>query len=138
MRPQSRYAIRTVLLVIAGAMLVASCSSTSDADAATEQQKAESLVQATQAAGVAPRLTVDIAESLYGTSAPAVCDVFDGGLSTSESLILLGNPANGRRKTITTNAVTYAQLVVETYCPDELGDFNDAVAGLDPFESGNS
>ena len=101
-----------VLLVMSG------CSS-SDDDEAAEKASAEQLVEATQAAGVAPRLTVGVAESLYGTDAPGVCDVFDDGLSTAEQNLILGNPGHGRRKTITDEAVIYGRLVVQTYCPDQ-------------------
>jgi hypothetical protein len=118
-------------------LVVASCSSTSDEDKATEQQLAEQLVAATEQAGVAPQLTVDVAEALYGTDAPAVCDAFDGGTSTAGDLILRGNLAQGRRKTITEDAVTYAGLVIQTYCPEVLPDFDEAVADLDPFETSN-
>src|SRR6186997_1511891 len=109
---------RAVFVVTAALLLLPSaCSSTSASDEATEQALAEQLVDASHAAGVAPRLTVAVAESLYGTEAPAICDAFDGGLSTAEQNLLLGNPAHGRRKTITDDAVTYGRLVVETYCP---------------------
>ena len=127
---------RAVFLVTAALLLLPSaCSSTSASDEATEQALAEQLVDATRAAGVAPRLTVDVAESLYGTEAPAICDAFDGGLSTAEQNLLLGNPAHGRRKTITDDAVTYGRLVVETYCPDDLDEYDDVVTDLDPFEA---
>jgi hypothetical protein len=86
---------------------------------------------------VAPRLTVEVAESLYGTDAPAVCDVFEDGLTTAEQNLLLGNPAQGRRKTITDNAVTYGRIVVETYCRDDLDDYDDVVDDLDPLEASN-
>lgn len=127
---------RAVFVVTAALLLLPSaCSSTSASDEATEQALAEQLVDATRAAGVAPRLTVDVAESLYGTEAPAICDAFDGGLSTAEQNLLLGNPAHGRRKTITDDAVTYGRLVVETYCPDDLDEYDDVVTDLDPFEA---
>ena len=57
---------------------------------------------------------------------------FEDGLSTAEQNLLLGNPAHGRRKTITDDAMTYGRLVVETYCPDNLDEYDDAVADLDP------
>jgi len=127
---------RAVFVVTAALLLLPSaCSSTSASDEATEQALAEQLVDATRAAGVAPRLTVDVAESLYGTEAPAICDAFDGGLSTAAQNLLLGNPAHGRRKTITDDAVTYGRLVVETYCPDDLDEYDDVVTDLDPFEA---
>ena len=128
---------RKGLLAVAAAallLLTTACGSTSDADEAKEQALAEQLVDAAHSAGVAPRLTVDVAESFYGTKAPAVCDAFDGGLSTAEKNLILGNPAHGRRKTITDDAVTYGRVVVETYCPDKLDHYNDAVDDLDPFE----
>ena len=127
---------RGVLLAGAAAALLllsAACSSTSDADQATEQARAEQLVDAARAAGVAPRLTVDTARALYGTDAPAVCDAFDGGLSTAERNLIFGNPAQGRSKTITDDAVIFGRLVVKTYCPDNLDHYDDAVADLDPI-----
>ena len=60
--------------------------------------------------------------------------MFDDGLSTAEQNLILGNPAHGRRKTITDDAVTYGRLVVQTYCPDNLDEYDEAVADLDPFE----
>lgn len=123
--------LATALAVV---LVVAGCSSTSEADQAAETDKAEQLVAATQAAGVAPRLTVEVAESLYGTDATSVCDLLDDGLSNAAGIVILGNPAQGRRKTITDHAVEYGRLVVQTYCPDELDRYDGVVDDLDPFE----
>jgi hypothetical protein len=112
-------------------MLVAACSSTSGADEATEQSQAETLVSAAHSAGVAPGLTVEVAESLYGTSASQICDVLKDGVSSAESLLLSGNPSGRREKLVTTDAVTYERLVVKTYCPDELSTYDDLVADID-------
>lgn len=128
---------RAALVALCVGVLAAGCSSTSAADEAREQELADQLVTATQEAGVAPRLTPDIAAALYGTDASAVCDAFDGGTTTSGDLILRGNTALGRRKTVTDQAVTYAGLVIETYCPDVTPDFDAAVADLDPIETSN-
>jgi hypothetical protein len=125
---------RALAVLSTTAALATGCSSQRDSDREVEQQKAAELVAATESAGVAPRLTTDLAESLYGTDAPGVCDLFDGGLSTSAKNVILGNPAQGRRKTVTDEAVVYGRLVVQTYCPDELDDFEDVVAGLGPFD----
>lgn len=116
-------------------VVVAGCASTSDAEEARQQQRAEELVAATQAAGVAPGLTVGVAESLYGTDAAAVCEAFRGGSTTSAELILQGNTSQGRRKVITDDAVTYARLVVETYCPDVGPAFEREVRTIDPFDT---
>jgi hypothetical protein len=125
---------RALAVLSATAALVTGCSARSGSDREVEQQKAAELVAATRTAGVAPRLTTDLAEALYGTDAPGVCDLFDGGLATSAKNLILGNPAHGRRKTVTDEAVVYGRLVVQTYCPDELDDFEDVVAGLGPFD----
>ena len=126
---------RVAVAVVGIAMMVVGCGSTSPADKAAEQQKAEQLVAATHAAGVAPHLTVELAASLYGTDAPTVCDVFADGLTTAERNDLFGNPTGRRAKVITTDAITYDRLVAEIYCPDELPHFDAAVASLDPVES---
>ncbi len=116
-------------------LLLGGCSSSGDTldDAALAQQ----LVTATQAAGVAPGLTVDVAESLYDSSAPQICDALTGGVGSAEQLLLTGNPALGRTKVITSNAVTYGGLVVQVYCPDEAAPYADLVADLDPLDSTN-
>jgi hypothetical protein len=126
---------RVAVAVVGVAVIVVGCGSTNATDRATEQQRAEQLVAATQAAGVAPHLTIDLAESLYGTGAPTVCDVFADGLTTAERNDLWGNPTGRRAKIITTDAITYGRLVVEVYCPDELPHFDAAVASLDPVKS---
>ena len=108
--------------------LLAACSSTHSAE---ETSKAEKLVAATESAGVAPGLTVDSAEALYGTSASQLCDALDGGVSSAEQLLLTGNLTGRRDKVITTDAVTYGGLVVKTYCPDQLSAYDDLVDDID-------
>ena len=92
-------------------------------------------MSAAHSAGVAPGLTVEVAESLYGTSAPQICDVLKDGVSSAESLLLSGNPSGRREKLVTTDAVTYERLVVKTYCPDELSTYDDLVADIDPTDT---
>jgi hypothetical protein len=125
-------ALVVVAVVLVVWVLVAKIS---PVNAATSQQKAQQFVAAAHAAGVAPRLTVGVAEALYGSNAPAVCRVFEGGLTTAEKNDLVGNPSSRRPKTITTNAVTYGRLVVQTYCPDELSQYNAFVKNLNPVTS---
>ncbi|MET0911119.1 MAG: hypothetical protein ABWZ99_16755 [Ilumatobacteraceae bacterium] len=120
------------------AVLVLSACGSDATEEANEDALATQFVASVHAAGVAPRLTPDAAASLYGTDAPAVCGAFDGELSTSARNVLFGNLRQGRRKTITDDAVTYGRLVVETYCPDQLADFDLAVSVLDPFETSGS
>jgi hypothetical protein len=127
-----RRPVVAVVAIVALAGLMAGCGS--DESDASEQALAENLVSATQAAGVAPRLTVDAAESLYGTDAAAVCKAFDGELSTSAKNQLLGRFGLGRRKTITDQAVTYGGLVIDTYCPEFRDRYDEVVADIDPIE----
>ena len=94
-----------VAAALALALAAAGCGSTNAAAGNAEQQKAEQLVSATHAAGVAPNLTVDVAKALYGRDAPTVCKVFRDGLTTAERNDLLGNPSGRRSKTITSDAV---------------------------------
>ena len=73
-----------------------------------------------------------VAEALYGTDAPAVCDVFRDGLTTAEHNDLLGNPLrspveddhHGRRHLRAARG--------QTYCPHELAHYDEAVDDLDP------
>ena len=135
-RARAHFVLRGGLLVIASGLLAAGCGgSTSAADKTTEREKAQELVSSAHAAGVAPHLTADIAKALYGKDAPAVCDVFEDGLTTAERNDLLGNQAGRRPKTITTDAITYGRLVVKTYCPDELSRYDSIVEDLNPVTS---
>jgi hypothetical protein len=133
--PVGRDIRRQIIVIVAMVALVwATAGCGSDENEASEQALAEKLVAATQAAGVAPRLTVDTAESLYGTDAEAVCKAFDGELSTSAKNQLLGRFGLNRRKTITDHAVTYGGLVIDTYCPEARPRYDEVVTDLDPFE----
>jgi hypothetical protein len=116
-------------------VLVAGCSSSGAEEGSTEEADAQSLVSAAHSAGVAPDLTVGVAESLYGSSAAQICDVLDGGISSAEALLLSGNPSGRRDKLITTDAVTYERLVVTTYCPDQLDAYDDLVADIDTTDT---
>ena len=109
-------------------ILLGGCSS--DGSEATDPgaSQAQQLVSATQAAGVAPNLTVGVAESLYGTAAPQICDALSDGLGSAEELILKGNPSGRRAKLITSDAVTYGGLVVQVYCPDQAATYAALVA----------
>jgi hypothetical protein len=137
-RSSNRAVMVALLVVAAGLVVWVLVAKISPVNSATSQQKAQQLVAAARAAGVAPHLTVGVAEALYGSHAPAVCQVFKGGLNTAEKNDLLGNPSNRRPKTITTNAVTYGRLVVKIYCPSELSHYNAVVSGLNPVKSNGS
>jgi hypothetical protein len=113
------------------AVLLSGCSAAGPDQQSTAASRAAQLVSSAHSAGVAPGLTPDVAESLYGTSAPQVCDALDDGVGSAESLLLLGNPAGRRAKVISTDAITYGRLVVQAYCPDQLSTYDDLVSGVD-------
>ena len=121
--------------MICVAALLTACSSSTTTDQAGDAALAEQLVTAADAAGVAPGMTVAVAESLYGGSAAQICDALDGGVSSAESMLLTLNPSGRRAKLITDDAITYERLVVQTYCPDELSTYDDLVSGIDGTET---
>jgi hypothetical protein len=120
-----------VVALVVGVLVV----KISSVNGGTSEQKAQQLVASTHRAGIAPHLTAGVAEALYGSSAPSVCRVLEGGLTTAEKNDLVGNSSNKRPKTITTDAVTYGRLVVQTYCPGELSQYNKLVDHLNPVKS---
>jgi len=115
------------------ALVLVGCSAQQPADPRA-QADAQKLVSAAQSAGVAPELTVEVAEALYGTTAPQICGALAGGISSAESLLLNGNPAGRRVKLITDRAITYERLVVQNYCPDDLPAYDQLVAHIDATE----
>lgn len=124
--------LTTVLCAVA---LLTACSSSTTDEQGGDAALAEQLVSAAQAAGVAPGMSVAVAESLYGSSAAQVCDALDGGVSSAESMLLTLNPSGRRAKLITTDAIAYERLVVQTYCPDELSTYDDLVSEIDGTET---
>jgi len=119
------------VLAVAATFASASCASDSDPVA---QQRATELVAATQQAGLAPGLTVESAEALYGADAPAFCEAHRADLGSVAGLVVRGNTAQGRRPTITDEAIEYGRLVAEIYCPDVVDDYDAFVGDLEPFE----
>jgi hypothetical protein len=91
------------------------------------RQKAQELVSAAKAAGVGANVTVTTAEALYGTSAPAVCQLFHG---SGTGLNLLANPGVRSYTVITSHARDYTRLVVKVYCPHRLSEYDRVAHGL--------
>ncbi len=61
--------------------------------------------------------------------------MFKDGLTTAERNDVLGNPSGRRPKAITSDAVTYGRVVVQTYCPGALAHYDDAVSDVDALKS---
>jgi hypothetical protein len=128
--------VRAGAAVLATFLLLSAtaCSSMSASETATANMKAQQLVAAAKAAGVAPHYTVGATATEYGTSALQVCGAFKRGLNGPGSLLTIGNPAGRRPKLITSEAVTYGRLVIETYCPKLIKNYDGAVADLNPTQ----
>jgi hypothetical protein len=121
--------------VLCAVALLTGCSSSTSTDQSANATQAEKLVTAARAAGVAPGLTAEVAESLYGGSAAQICDALNGGISSAESMLLTLNPSGRRAKLLTTDAIAFGRLVVQTYCPGELSTYDDLVSGIDGTET---
>ena len=121
-------AAAVALLAVVGAT---GCGTDEEDEART---RAAQLVAATRDAGLAPRLTADLAEWLYGADAEAVCEAFDGSLGSAARSLLRGNPGHGRPKAITTHSAEYVRVVVEVYCPARLDHVDAELDELDLLE----
>lgn len=112
------------------ATLAVACAAQDDPEA---HRRAVELVEATKEAGIAKGLTVDTAVALYGDDATTFCDVQSGGLDSIGGHVAIGNAAQGRRTTITDEAVEYGRLLTEIYCPNVDAKYEDTVTRFDPF-----
>lgn len=101
-----------------------------EGDPEIAREEATRLVALAGAAGVDSNLTVDKAEALYGESAESVCNIFDDGLNSAESLLVTGNPSGRRAKLTTEDSAEYGRLVVRVYCPEHLDTYDGEIEDL--------
>ena len=119
-----RKAILAGLAVLA--IGVAGCGA-DDSDSANA--KADALVKAASAENLAPNLTNEVARTLYGDDGGRVC----GTLTRDSQPTVLGlgrTRIQSQPEEHVDDLVAYDRLVVKTYCPDELGQFNDLLERL--------
>ena len=98
------------------------------------QQKAEQLQQKFEAAGLPTFADTDTIARLLGTDGGAVCDTPGKALAQGMLKLQLSNGAGGpgqRPVTVAREVVQGELLIVQTYCPDKLPDFQDFVDDLD-------
>ncbi|MBC9734012.1 hypothetical protein [Nocardioides marmotae] len=80
-------------------------------------------------------LDTETATALYGTDGGVSCENV-GELQQQLALSQFGNNSvNLRRVVLDPSLVSYDLAVIETYCPDQLGDFEDLVDELDTEET---
>jgi hypothetical protein len=98
------------------------------------QQKAEQLQQKFEAAGLPTFADTDEIEKTLGTDGGAVCAEPDKSLTQGFLKLQLANGAGGpgqRPVTVAKETVQGQILIMQTYCPDKLPDFQDFVDDLD-------
>jgi len=119
-----------VLVVVAAIALFSFLAARQDVRA---EDQAEELIQALEAEGVDVRLTPEQVASVLGDDGGAVCANPNGALSRAVLLDRLTNGAGGpglRATIVEQRLLTGQLLIIETYCPDELGEFQEFVDGL--------
>ncbi|WP_400999431.1 hypothetical protein [Agromyces sp. GXQ0307] len=119
-----------VLVVVAAIALFSFLAARQDVRA---EDQAEELIQALEAEGVDVRLTPEQVASVLGDDGGAVCANPNGALSRAVLLDRLTNGAGGpglRATIVEQRLLTGQLLIIETYCPDELDEFQEFVDGL--------
>ncbi len=119
---------RRVPWIMVAAVIAVGAAACSEQDAtATATARANELVAEARSTGVAPDLDVDVAESLYGEDAPAVC----GPLEDDPVNITTWSRVNrGMPDTLVNDLIRYDRLVIDTYCPDLHNRFDDLLDDL--------
>jgi hypothetical protein len=120
---------RTSIVAILAALTVGltACGAADDSDPANA--KADALVRAASAEDLAPNLTNEVARTLYGNDGGRVC----GALKRDEQPTLVGM---GRTRILSQpdehvdDLVAFDRLVVEIYCPDQIGRFDEVLDEL--------
>ncbi|WP_182526464.1 hypothetical protein [Nocardioides dongkuii] len=120
-------------LVLAVGLGVTGCSaagSASDSGSDEARTLAGQLNDRLAASGL-PTIDAETAASLYGTDGGVSCENV-GELQQQLALSQFGNNANNlRRVVLDPSLVNYDLAVIDTYCPDQLADFEDLVEELD-------
>ena len=121
--------------LVVGVLLAAGCGATvpqSESSSAQAQELAGQLNQALKQEGLSAPST-GTATALYGEDGGVSC-VNVGEAEQRDGLVLFGHAGQltyGRRVTMDPSVLAYDRAVIETYCPNELASYKDAVAGLD-------
>ena len=124
------WTVGVVVVVLAIIGLITYSGNKDDREA---QQKAEQLTQKLEAAGLPVPKHQDIITRSLGTDGGAVCDnpASALGKATLNDQITNGADFVGRRPVIIDKRVVQAEaLILETYCPDKLKEYQDKIDNL--------
>ena len=125
-RAHLRARTRAALGALAVAALLAGCGHDESRE---DTAKADQLEQAVAPLGI--DVDPDVYVSLYGSDGGAVCaEAGDPGALASEAASVVSHRFTLRRTEADADTVAYVRAVISTYCPDELGSFDDYVEGL--------
>ena len=129
--------VRSAGLALAAGLALSACTAAgagSDRDSARATELADQLNQNLADAGL-PSLDTETATTLYGTDGGVACENV-GELQFDLSLAQFGNNSgNLRRVVMDPSLFDFDQAVIETYCPDKVDEFRQAVDELDTEET---
>jgi hypothetical protein len=120
-----------LFLVILAAVVLAILYDAGDSEQEQAQQLAGELVASLDAAGLQSP-DEDVAARVYGTDGGAGCRVADAdSLSALAALATRGTGEVAARPTLVDRRfVEYQRIMLQTYCPERVDDFDDMVDGL--------
>lgn len=122
-----------LLLVLLVVMIVGFSNRRTNQAVSEADAKAAELVAAFDEAGLVP-LDQDVVADVLGSDGGIACADPEGTLSLALRRTGLDNGAAGpgqRTSAFPQDVLTAGRLVLETYCPDVLGDYDDFLASLD-------
>ena len=130
-------ALRMAALTVAVGVGLSACTAAgagSDSDSDQAKELASTLNENLAAAGL-PALDTSTATTLYGTDGGVSCENV-GELQQELGLSQFGNNSgNLRRVVLDPSIVAYDLAVIETYCPDKIGDLQDVIDELETEET---
>ncbi|MDC7121168.1 hypothetical protein OMK64_06430 [Cellulomonas fimi] len=122
-----------LLVGLLAAMIVGFSNRQTNKDVSEADAKAAELVAAFDAAGLVP-LDQDVVADVLGSDGGIVCTDPEGALAIAARRTGLENGAAGpgvRASAFPENLLTAGRLVLETYCPDVVDDYDDFVGSLE-------
>ena len=123
-----RWRRRAAMAGLIAALMFTGSACGSEQGTSTENAKAADLQ-----AKLAP-LDIDVETStivsLYGDDGGKVCQIAEDPAAMDREGLLAHPRFALRRLHVTTEAVAYTKAVIEVYCPDQLGNVEDYIAGL--------
>ena len=132
------YIITVAVLVVLGAIAVFTFLAAREE--ARGVDKAEELITSLEDAGVDVTLTAQQIAGVLGDDGGVVCADPNSALSRAALLDRLSNGAGGpgQRPILAEDRLVEAGvLIIQTYCPDELEEYQEFIDGLELTDTGN-